>query len=140
QLRTLEPDPDAAPVVRRIFDLYDAGVGFRSIACKLEADAIPSPGEVGPTRHPGSAGVWGGSAVRAILINPRYLGHQVAGRHRRYDELLRASDPALGTISRQRWQDQACWAWSEQPSWPALVPKDLFERVNKRATNSPRAG
>ncbi|MHB8452927.1 MAG: recombinase family protein, partial [Mycobacteriales bacterium] len=42
QLRTLEPDPDAAPVVRRIFDLYDAGVGFRSIACKLEADAIPS--------------------------------------------------------------------------------------------------
>jgi len=103
QLRTLEPDPDAAPVVRRIFDLYDAGVGFRSIACKLEADAIPSPGEVGPIRHPRSAGVWGGSAVRAILINPRYLGHQVAGRHRRYDELLSASDPAMGTISRRNY-------------------------------------
>jgi site-specific DNA recombinase len=76
------------PVVRRIFELYDAGVGFRSIAQALEAEGIPSPGEIGPVRHPRSAGVWGGSAVRAILTNPRYLGRQVTGRQRRYDELL----------------------------------------------------
>lgn len=136
QLRTLEPDPDTAPVVRRIFDLYDAGVGYRSIAQRLESEGILSPGEVGPVRHPRSAGVWGGSAVRAILINPRYLGRQVAGRQRRHDELLDTRDPALGTISRQRWQDPDTWAWSEQPSWPALVPEDLFERVNKRITNT----
>jgi DNA invertase Pin-like site-specific DNA recombinase len=136
QLRTLEPDPDTAPVVRRIFDLYDAGVGYRSIAQRLESDGILSPGEVGPVRHPRSAGVWGGSAVRAILINPRYLGRQVSGRQRRHDELLDTRDPALGTISRQHWQDPDTWAWSEQPSWPALVPADLFERVNKRITNT----
>ena len=132
QLRTLD---DTAPVVRRIFDLYDAGVGFRSIAQALEGDAIPSPGEVGPVRHPRSAGVWGGSAVRAILTNPRYLGRQVAGRQRRYDLLFNAHDPALGTISRQRWQPRDTWSWSEEPSWPALVPADLFERVNKRITD-----
>ena len=123
QLRTLEPDPETAPVVRRIFELYDAGVGFRSIAQMLEAEGIPSPGEIGPARHPRSAGVWGGSAVRAILTNPRYLGRQVAGRQRRYDELLSARDPALGTISRQRRQSPDSWTWSEEPSWPALIPQ-----------------
>jgi len=64
------------------------------------------------------------------------LGHQVAGRQRRHDEFLDTRDPALGTTSRQRWQDPDAWAWSEQPSWPALVPVDLFERVNKRITNT----
>jgi hypothetical protein len=88
KLRILEPDPDTAPIVRRIFELSDQGVGYRSIATILERDGLLSPGEVGPTRHPRSAGVWGGSAVRAILTNPRYLGRQVVGRQRRKDELL----------------------------------------------------
>lgn len=136
RLRTLEPDPDTAPVVRRIFEMFDAGFGYRTIAQRLEAEGIPSPGEVGPVRHPRSAGVWGGSAVRAILTNPRYLGRQVAGRQRRHDELVNALDPALGTISRQHWQAPAGWSWSEQMCWPALVPEDLFERVNLRITNT----
>ena len=93
KLRVLEPDPDTAPVVRRIFELFDQGVGYRSIATILEGEGLPSPGEVGPTKHPRSAGVWGGSAVRAILTNPRYLGHQVVGRQRRKDELIDAQDP-----------------------------------------------
>lgn len=135
-LRTLEPDPATAPVVQRIFEMYDAGIGFRSIAQRLESQGILSPGEVGPVRHPRSAGVWGGSAVRSILINPRYLGRQVAGRQRRKDELLDARDPALGTISRQRWQDPDGWSWSDEQSWPPLVSAELFERVNKRITNT----
>lgn len=136
KLRVLEPDPDTAPVVRRIFVLFDAGVGYRSIANRLEADGLPSPGEVGPTRHPRSAGVWSGSAVRAILTNPRYLGHQVAGRQRRKDELLDPTDPATGTTSRQRWQPTDAWVTSEEPAWPALVDPELWERVNARITNS----
>lgn len=134
QLRTLHPDPATAPIVRRIFQLYDEGHGFHSIARLLEHDGLPSPGEIGATRHPRSAGVWGGAAVRAILINPRYLGHQVAGRLRRYDELLDANDVALGTSSRQRWQPRDAWSWSAQPAWPALVEADLWERVNQRIT------
>lgn len=136
QLRTLDTDPDTSPVVRRMFDLSDTGVGFRSIARILESEGIPSPGEVGPVRHPRSVGVWAASAVRAILTNPRYLGHQVAGRLRRYDELLSATDVALGTVSRQRRQDPERWAWSQERSWPALVDLDLFERVNRRITNT----
>lgn len=134
RLRVLEPDPDTAPVVRRIFELFDAGVGYRSIANRLEADGLPSPGEIGPTPHPRSAGVWSGSAVRAILTNPRYLGHQVAGRQRRKDELLDPTDPAAGTTSRQRWQPTDTWVTSDEPAWPALVDVELWERVNARIT------
>lgn len=137
RLRTLQGDPDTAPIVERIFQMYDEGLGFRSIARALEREGVPSPGEVGPTRHPRSAGVWGGAAVRAILTNPRYLGRQVAGRFRRNDELLDARDPALGTASRQRRQHQDSWSWSEETAWPALVSEDLFKRVNGRITNNP---
>lgn len=136
QLRTLQPDPETASVVGRIFEMYDDGTGFRSIARVLEGEGIPSPGEVGPTRHPRSAGVWGGSVVRAILTNPRYLGRQVAGRQRRHDELVDARDPALGTTSRQRWQEPDTWSWSEQECWPPLVAEDLWHRVNARIKNT----
>ncbi|MDZ4825825.1 MAG: recombinase zinc beta ribbon domain-containing protein, partial [Actinomycetota bacterium] len=75
-------------------------------------------------------------AVRAILTNPRYLGHQVVGRQRRRDELLDPTDPAAGTISRQRWQPTGEWVTSDEPAWPALVEPDLWERVNARITNN----
>lgn len=136
KLRMLEPDPGTAPVVRHIFEMFDAGTGYRTIANVLEREGLPSPGEVGPTRHPRSAGVWGGSAVRAILTNPRYLGYQVVGRQRRRDELLDPMDPASGTTSRQRWQPTGNWVTSDEPAWPALVDEDLWERVNARITNT----
>lgn len=136
KLRVLEPNADTAPVVRRIFEMFDAGTGYRTIANVLEREGLPSPGEVGPNRHPRSAGVWGGSAVRAILTNPRYLGHQVVGRQRRRDELLDPMDPASGTTSRQRWQPTGNWVTSDEPAWPALVEPELWERVNARITNN----
>lgn len=137
KLRTLQPDPDTAPVVQRIFALYDEGYGIQAIAQLLEREGLPSPGEVGPVRHPRSAGVWGGSAVRAILLNPRYLGRQVAGRLRRYDDLLDPTDAALGTTSRMRRQQRDAWAWSDELAWPALVDTQLWERVNRRIKNNP---
>ena len=112
-LRTMQPDPETAQFVVRIFELFDSGLGYKAIARILEGEGIPSPGEVGPRRHPRSAGVWAGSAIRAILTNPRYLGHQVAGRQRRHDQLLDAADPAMGTISRQRRQAGSEWTWSK---------------------------
>lgn len=135
-LRTLEPDPDAAEIVQRIFRMFDEGHGFGYIARALEREGHPSPGETGPTRHPRSVGVWSGSAVRAILLNPRYLGRQVVGRLRRFDELVDATDAALGTTSRQRWQSADAWAWSEEAAWPALIDQDLWDRTNRRIKNN----
>jgi len=136
KLRTLVPDPDTAPIVQRIFEMFDQGIGYRSIATILEREGHPSPGEIGPVRHPRSAGVWGGSAVRSILTNPRYLGHQVVGRQRRKDELLDPRDPAAGTTSRQHWQVPDEWVTSDEQTWPPLVEHELWERVNHRITNT----
>ncbi len=136
KLRTLVVDPETAPIVRRIFEMFDDGIGYRSIATILEREGHPSPGEIGPVRHPRSAGVWGGSVVRSILTNPRYLGHQVVGRQRRKDELLDPRDPAAGTTSRQHWQVPDAWVMSDEPTWPALVDRELWERVNDRIINT----
>ncbi|HVZ93869.1 MAG TPA: recombinase family protein [Phycisphaerales bacterium] len=136
RLRTLEPDPDTAPVVRRIFEMADAGFGYRAIATVLESEGIPSPGEVGPTKHPRSAGIWAGSAVRAILCNPRYTGLQVVGRQRRRDELIDPTNPAVGTRSHQRRQREEDWVRSEAPAWPAIIEPELFHRVSSRIVNN----
>ncbi|MFT2015042.1 recombinase family protein [Streptomyces sp. 796.1] len=74
----LVPDERTAPVVRRIFDEYLADRGLQVIAEGLTADEVPSPGSHGPRTGDGVA-AWSKSAVRAILVNPRYAGHAAAG-------------------------------------------------------------
>jgi site-specific DNA recombinase len=64
-------DPEAEPVVRRIFDLALAGSSLRGIAMGLESDAIPSP--EGKPR-------WSIGTIRGILLNPVYTGTPVAWR------------------------------------------------------------
>ncbi len=135
-LRTLELDPATAPVVKRIFEMADAGFGYKTIASVLESERIPSPGEVGPNKHPRSAGIWAGSAIRAILCNPRYTGVQVVGRQRRRDELVDPTNPAVGTRSHQRRQHENDWVRSAEPAWPAIVDQELFDRVSSRIVNN----
>ena len=86
RLHQLEPDPETAPVVRRIFEMYLAGAGYKQIATALTAEGVPSPSAHDPARNshrPGHA--WAMSAVRAILANPRYLGYHVSGRTKKVD-------------------------------------------------------
>ncbi|MFE6776511.1 recombinase family protein [Streptomyces sp. NPDC057702] len=75
----LVPDERTAPVVRRIFDEYLDDRGLQVIAEGLTADEVPSPGSHGPRTGEGAA--WSKSAVRAILVNPRYAGHPSANGH-----------------------------------------------------------
>ncbi|MFD4997273.1 recombinase family protein [Streptomyces buecherae] len=74
----LVPDERTAPIVRRIFDEYLDDRGLQIIAEGLTADEVPSPGSHGPRTGEGTA-AWSKSAVRAILVNPRYAGHAAAG-------------------------------------------------------------
>jgi Recombinase len=88
------PDPVSAPVVQRIFAEYLTGRGLHAIAEGLTRDHILSPSASDPGRHRHRSRIaWSKSAIRAILANPRYTGHQVWNRQRR-DEVL--VDVALG--------------------------------------------
>lgn len=110
QLRTLDPDPITAPIVVRIFEVYVSGKGLLAIAEGLTRDGVPSPSAYDRARNPHRNGMgWSKTAVRAILMNPRYTGVAVWGRQRRDEVLVDVEDVAAGHRTTLRWNDEASW-------------------------------
>ncbi len=66
---TLELDPDAAQVVKRIFDLAEAGTGMLKITQTLNEEGIASP----------TGKLWSKNGVHFILRNEVYTGTLVWG-------------------------------------------------------------
>jgi DNA invertase Pin-like site-specific DNA recombinase len=149
RLHRLGPDPVTGPVVRRIFEMYAAGQGLKQIASTLTVEGVPSPSAHDRKRNPHrDPRGWAHTAIRAILINERYLGRAVWGKQARTDELFDLDDIAAGYITRQRWTDKDRWVRGPEDAHPALVDEDLWDRVQARiasrsrqrqtATRSPR--
>jgi DNA invertase Pin-like site-specific DNA recombinase len=139
RLHQLAADPEAAPVVRRIFAMYLAGAGYKQIAAVLTDEGIPSPSAHDPKRNshrPGHS--WAMSAVRAILINPRYLGYQVSGRTKKKDVLLDPDVPALGHVTRQQWQQRDEWVTSTVQAYDAIVEEQIWHRVQALVASNTR--
>jgi site-specific DNA recombinase len=139
RLHQLAPDPETAPVVRRIFDMYLAGAGYKQIAAVLTNEGIPSPSAHDPKRNshrPGHS--WAMSAVRAILGNPRYLGHHVSGRTKKKDVLLDPDVPALGHVTRQQWQQRDEWVTSSVQAYDAIVEVQIWHRVQALVASNTR--
>ncbi len=61
---TLEPNPDTSPVVKRIFDMAEAGHGILDITRTLNGEGIANP-----TGRP-----WSKNGVHIILKNEAYTG------------------------------------------------------------------
>ncbi|WP_436788922.1 recombinase family protein [Yinghuangia sp. YIM S10712] len=133
RLHRLEPDPVTAPVVARIFADYLSGTGIHALAERLTRDGVPSPSAHDRARNPHRSGVaWAKGAVRAILINPRYTGHEVWNKQRKHERLLDVDDVALGHETKLAWNPQEAWVYSDTPAHPALVSQDLFRQVQQR--------
>ena len=66
---TLEINPDASRIVKRIFDLAEAGKGMLDISRTLNNEGIASP----------RGKLWGNTTVYGILINEAYTGTLVWG-------------------------------------------------------------
>jgi hypothetical protein len=135
-LNRLQPDPVTAPIVQRIFAERLAGAGYSAIARGLNTKGIPSPAQHDPQRnsHRNAPG-WADSAVRAILRNARYTGHEVFGRQRRDYDLIDLSSPAEGHVRRMRWNDPSSWIWSPEPTHEALVSREDWTRA--QGVNAP---
>lgn len=132
RLHRLEPDPATAPIVQRIFEHFVAGAGYARLARELTEDGIPSPSAHDPERNrhrAGSGGVWAKSAIKAILQNPRYTGHETWAKQRRDEVLLDEHNVALGHTSKLLWNDQADWIHSPEPTHTPLVSTELFEQA-----------
>jgi site-specific DNA recombinase len=142
RLRRLVPDPIAAPVVQRIFADYCGGVGLHTIAQSLNDDGISSPSGHDPERNPHRAtgrGLWAKSAVRAILVNPRYTGFEVWNKQRKDEVLIDVDDVALGHQTKMRWNDVAEWVWSPESRHEPLVTRDEFEAAQAQFDRGKRA-
>lgn len=142
QLRRLEIDPKAAPVVQRIFNEFLAGRGLYAIAEALTKDGIPSPSAYDPARNrhrSNSGGAWSKSAIRAILRNPRYTGRQVWNRQTRHEVLIDVDDAALGHDTKMRWNEPQQWVWSAKPTHAAIVSTETFDAAQEVFTGSQRA-
>lgn len=134
RLHQLEADPATAPVVERIFTSFARGAGYSRIATDLSEEGILSPSGHDPQRNrhrQSSGGIWGKSAVKAILQNPRYTGYSVWAKQRRDEVLLDEENVALGHTSKLRWNDRDSWIWSDGPTHDPIVSRDLFDEVQR---------
>ena len=85
-------DPQAAPVVQRIFRMALQGYGDAGIACALNREGLPSPalykrlqGQMAylPSSSAAAQGLWSAASVRMILGRQAYIGNLVQGVHRK---------------------------------------------------------
>lgn len=120
----LKLDPDAAEIVRCIFDMALSGWNTSLIATELNSRHVPTPGQYFRTHHPGcgkfngmsdKAG-WVAAMVYKILTNYVYTGATV-GRTRK--------SAGLGT-KRSIAQERKDWIVVEGMH-EAIVSKDEFE-------------
>ncbi|MDR3438928.1 recombinase family protein [Telmatospirillum sp.] len=114
-----------APVIRRIFADYVAGISPRKIAATLNQEGGPSP----------FGGFWNASTINGsrsrkngILYNEAYIGLLIYNRTR-FDK-----DPDTGKrLSRLR--PQADWVVTEAPHL-RIVPDELWDAAQARKTRS----
>ena len=91
----LEPDPDAARVVRRIFDLADAGTGMLQICQALNDEGVASP----------AGKLWSKNGVHFILRNEVYTGTLVWGaKARSKTEPVRVEKAFPAIVSRAKFK------------------------------------
>ena len=100
-----------AQVVRRIFDLYaNEQLGIRRLSQKLY--------EEGFTSRKGNA--FNELTIRHILCNPKYKGWYCANKTQSVDYRTK----------RKIMLDESEWVMYPDPSIPAIVPEELWDRAN----------
>lgn len=120
-------EPEAA-IVREIFDKAAAGTSCRTIAAGLNARGVPSPG-AGWKRTERRRGGWMGSAIRAMLLNPRYTGLTI------WNRTQWVKDPDSGRrICRER--PKADWI-SHHDETRRVVTDELWKAVQRRLKPMP---
>ncbi|KPI11474.1 Recombinase [Actinobacteria bacterium OK074] len=141
RLHRLVPDLATAGVVRRIFAEFLAGFGIWAIAQRLTNDGILCPSAHDAPRNPHRAAIaWSRSAVRTILMNPRYTGYQVWNRQRKEELLIDVEDVALGHRTQQTWNPKDAWIFSDQQTHTPLVSLAMFNEVqNELALRGPQS-
>ncbi len=122
-------DPDAAPVVRRIFQMTIEGNGPHEIAKRLTQEQVERP-----SYHMVSSGIishlsgydedtpflWNGTTIATIIAKPEYMGHTVNFRF--YKESYKDKNPKKNP--------QENWTIFED-THPAIVDRETWETAQR---------
>ena len=130
----LEIDPPAAAVVRRIFSLFEGGMGKVGIARVLNAEGIPCPSAYkrlcGERYRNGQRGeessYWTYATIHRMLQNRMYAGTMEQGKA-----------PRAGMHGRARRQEADRWA-VVPGTHAAIIPPEQFQRVQELLTRRAR--
>ncbi len=129
----LEPDPNAAPIVRFIFLLAQNGYTIGQIIQCLFDLNIQTPGAYKAQQGKDvlhtfqRADIWTNGTISYILKDERYAGTYIAGRQ----------ETAEPGSRRQILKDES--EWIKIPNHhPAIVNRELFEQVQIRFSQTPK--
>lgn len=111
---TLQPDPDTAPLVRMIFDMYvNENAGGQRIADRLNAF-----GSMTPKGNP-----WTASAIGKLSQNPVYIGKV------RWNDRVSVTRIVDGQIVTRR--EKSAAPIISEGKHPAIIPVDLWEAAQR---------
>ncbi|UCG58664.1 MAG: recombinase family protein, partial [Phycisphaerales bacterium] len=134
-------EPKRVRAIQSIFKMYaEQGKGYRSVADTLNRQGIPTPR--GPKWSHIYSGKWTDTTVRAILVNPIYVGDMVWNRRR---------DGRFHRISHRQAVDRenvhgARLVPNQKEDWivvrdahPPLISRRLFEQAKQRLESHPKS-
>lgn len=108
---TLEPHPEQAPVVKRIFELYASGLGAVKICDILDKEHAPAP----------TGGRWNPESIPGMLRNIHYLG-KVKWNARKS---VRTIEEGQVKVSRPRAEEFLIFEGKHL----AIIDQDLWDKV-----------
>ena len=117
---TLEPHPDEAPIVKRIFEMYRDGMGSTKICEQLNNEHVPAP----------KGGKWSINSLPSMLTNVHYLG-KVKWNERK---TIRTVEDGAVLTSRPRAEEFLVF----EGKHPAIIDVELWDAVQAIIGTHPR--
>jgi DNA invertase Pin-like site-specific DNA recombinase len=118
--RTLEPFPEEAEVVKRIFEMYRSGIGSTGICEALENEHARAP----------KGKNWSPTTISNILFNVHYIGKV------RWNYRQKALSVEEGQIKRQRLLAEDYLVF--KGLHPAIIDQELWDAVHEIKGKLPR--
>ncbi|TKJ33057.1 MAG: hypothetical protein CEE38_21500 [Planctomycetes bacterium B3_Pla] len=134
-------EPERVKVIKNIFKMYaDQGKGYRSVADTLNRQSIPTPR--GPKWSHIYSGKWTDTTIRAILLNPIYVGDMVWNRRRdgRFHKIIHGQAVDRENVHGARLVPNQKEDWIVvRDAHPPLISRRLFEQIRQRLESHPNS-
>ncbi len=132
--RLVPGEPSRVATVQRIFTMYvEDGKGLTTIASALNADSVPTVRSASwSSAYRQGKRLWADSTVRAILVNPLYVGDMVWNRRTDARFHMIAAGRAVERKAihgvRLETNDESDWIVIRD-AHPPLIRREVFERA-----------